>query len=580
MAQNNYTAIIDQDNVTDEVKDIAVKYDPLNRSGKDGFYVNDDGELKIEENNVMKSHRIIQKKIPNDSVRIVELPSESGNLIHQFGKNSFRLYNLPRPNKGQIIGLIGRNGIGKTTALKILSGEIEPNMGKYNSNITLDESLDRISDSSTIQHLKDVHSGDFKVSRKPQIASEYNIDKKVGDILETQGNMDIIDNLSIDNLLTNDLSSLSGGELQKVLLARVLETDSDIYIFDEPSSFLDVGQRITASDVIKNNIGEDSVTFIVDHDLTFLESICDTVHILYGEPNSYGVVSNPLSTRNGINNYVKGYVSSDEVMVRNEKFEFDIRGSEDKKLEDIAIKYDDFNVSLGSFDLFVNEGSIRESQVIGILGENGLGKTTFAKSLAGKLKTEQEFAFTVSYKPQYLDINNENISVKTYISQIPELKGSISSDLKSKLEIENLMNQDLGDLSGGELQRLSIAICISREADIYVLDEPSAYLDVEKRNMTGKVLNNYSSKTGKPILVIDHDIFLINTVSDDIIVFRGEPGVKGEASTVMEISEGMNEFLSDMDITLRKDKDTKRPKVNKKDSQLDRKQKKQGDYYK
>lgn len=580
MAQNNYTAIIDQDNVTDEIKDIAVKYDPLNRSGDEGFYVNDKGELNIDESKVMKSHRIIENKIPNDSIRIVELPSESGDLVHQYGRNAFRIYNLPQPRDGEIIGLLGQNGIGKTSALKILSGEIIPNMGSYESDSNLEDSFNMMNDSATVEHLRKVHQEDTHISRKPQIASDYSIDKKVNETVNLDRKDDLVGNLSITHLMDKNLSTLSGGELQRVLLAAVLENRSDIYIFDEPSSFLDVGQRIKVSDVIKEKTEDDSVTFVVDHDLTFLESICDSVHILYGEPNSYGIVSNPLSTRNGINDYVKGYVSSDDIMIRKDKFEFDIRGSDDKQLEDVVIDYDNFDISVGDFDLQVSEGSVRSSQVIGILGENGLGKTTFAKSLAGKLDTEQNFEFNVSYKPQYLEVNNKNISVEGYVSQIPDLNGSIPDNIKSKLGIENIMKQRLGDISGGELQRLSIAICISREADIYVLDEPSAYLDVEKRNRVGQLLSNYSNKTGDPIFVIDHDIFLINTVSDDVMVFSGKSGDYGNASQVMSISKGMNSFLSEMGITLRKDEDTKRPKVNKKGSQLDKKQKSQDQYYK
>jgi ATP-binding cassette subfamily E protein 1 len=70
-----YVAIIDQDKVTDEVRDIALKYDPLNRSGKEGFHVTDDGELHIDDVFVMKEHKLIEKKIPNDAIEIVPLPS-------------------------------------------------------------------------------------------------------------------------------------------------------------------------------------------------------------------------------------------------------------------------------------------------------------------------------------------------------------------------------------------------------------------------------------------------------------------------------------------------------------------------
>lgn len=74
---------------------IAVKYDPLNRSGHEGFHVTESGELHIDDANVMAEHRLIEKKIPNDAIQIVPLPAETGQLVHQYGENEFRLYNLP-----------------------------------------------------------------------------------------------------------------------------------------------------------------------------------------------------------------------------------------------------------------------------------------------------------------------------------------------------------------------------------------------------------------------------------------------------------------------------------------------------
>ncbi|MFC7193920.1 hypothetical protein ACFQL4_03500 [Halosimplex aquaticum] len=100
-----YVAVIDQDEVTDEVRDIAVKYDPLNRSGREGFHVTEDGELHIDDSKVMAEHRLIEKKIPNDAVRIVPLPSASGQLVHQYGENGFRLHELPIPEEGSVVGL-------------------------------------------------------------------------------------------------------------------------------------------------------------------------------------------------------------------------------------------------------------------------------------------------------------------------------------------------------------------------------------------------------------------------------------------------------------------------------------------
>jgi ATP-binding cassette subfamily E protein 1 len=135
-------------------------------------------------------------------------------------------------------------------------------------------------------------------------------------------------------------------------------------------------------------------------------------------------------------------------------------------------------------------------------------------------------------------------------------------------------------LSGGEFQRLSIALCLSKKADVYLLDEPSAYLDVEQRLAVGKLIRNYIDVKNCSAIVIDHDLTFMDYVSDKIMVFTGEPTKNGSASGPYGINEGMNQLLKYLDITVRRDKDTKRPRINKHDSVLDREQKKDNRYYK
>ena len=118
-----------------------------------------------------------------------------------------------------------------------------------------------------------------------------------------------------------------------------------------------------------------------------------------------------------------------------------------------------------------------------------------------------------------------------------------------------------------------------READIYALDEPSAFLDIEDRIALAKFLQRFIRAQGKSAIIIDHDIQLIDHVADTLVIFEGHPGLEGMASSPMQKEPGMNKFLKALSITYRRDENTGRPRVNKEGGRLDRMQKDSGDYY-
>ncbi len=134
-------------------------------------------------------------------------------------------------------------------------------------------------------------------------------------------------------------------------------------------------------------------------------------------------------------------------------------------------------------------------------------------------------------------------------------------------------------LSGGELQRVAIANSLVQEADIYLIDEPSAYLDSEQRMITSRTVRRVIEKSGKSAMIVDHDVYFIDMISDALIVFDGEPGKNGKGRGPFSLHEGMNRFLKDVDITFRRDEETHRPRVNKPGSYMDRTQRQDGEYY-
>jgi ATP-binding cassette subfamily E protein 1 len=153
------------------------------------------------------------------------------------------------------------------------------------------------------------------------------------------------------------------------------------------------------------------------------------------------------------------------------------------------------------------------------------------------------------------------------------------TEIMKPFSLEELLDKQVDELSGGELQRLSVATTLSKEAEIYLFDEPTAFLDVEQRLVTGRAIRKIIEGKNAASLIIDHDIVFIDYVSDRAMVFYGESGLEGIATKPQDLRTSMNMFLKDLKITFRRDKETKRPRVNKLDSYLDREQKANGEYY-
>jgi ATP-binding cassette subfamily E protein 1 len=281
---------------------------------------------------------------------------------------------------------------------------------------------------------------------------------------------------------------------------------------------------------------------------------------------------------------LKGFLREENVRIRTEAIRFDVHAPQATKEVSSLMKFEQFsNKYEGGFELTARGGEIRKGEVTGIVGPNGIGKSTFVKILAGEIKPTSgkiDMNMSVSYKPQYIKAENP-VPVSEYLHSLSKEVDSsyYQTEIARPLQLERLMKQKLDDLSGGELQRVAIAACLSRKADLYLLDEPSAHLDVEQRVMATKVIRRFAENNRVTAMVVDHDIYMIDMLSDRLLVFEGEPMKRGEVQGPFDMREGMNRFLKGIGITFRRDEETKRPRVNKLDSQLDRMQKADGEYY-
>jgi len=147
------------------------------------------------------------------------------------------------------------------------------------------------------------------------------------------------------------------------------------------------------------------------------------------------------------------------------------------------------------------------------------------------------------------------------------------------LDLEKLFTQKLSELSGGQLQRVAIAHCLSQDANLFLLDEPSAYLDIEQRLLISKIIKNLAWERDITILVVDHDLMFLDYISNKLIVFSGTSAREGHLEGPLKMEDGMNLFLKSLNITLRRDITSHRPRINKPGSVKDREQKAEDKWY-
>ena len=447
----------------------CIIYCPVNKTGGECIVQRpEDGKALISED-LCTGCGICIKKCPFDAIVIVNLAKElSEDKIHQYGVNSFRLYRLPIPKKGSVVGLLGRNGIGKSTIVNILSGNLHPNLGNYEGNIEWDGILKHFQGTELKSHFERIANGDLRASIKPQLVylipkafkgSAKELLKKYDERKVTDS---LVEELGLNNSLDRNVNELSGGELQRLAVAVASAKDADYYFFDEPSSYNDVYQRLAVSRVIQNLSRQGKSVMVVEHDMTLLDYLSDYIHILYGEPGAYGIVSRIQSTKLGINNFLEGFLPAENVRFREKSFRLDIRSSIDDMIMDIPVAhYSDIAKSFLSFNLKISAGKIRQGEIVGIIGANALGKTTFMRMLAGVDKPDSgtiDVAARISYKPQYLNQDYDgDVRSLLYTAYQNAIEGSpVEEQILSPMGIKKLYDKNVKNLGGGELQKVAV----------------------------------------------------------------------------------------------------------------------------
>ncbi|KAL7083496.1 hypothetical protein ACP275_14G166700 [Erythranthe tilingii] len=571
---------------------------PVVRSGKFCIEVTPASKIAFISEELCIGCGICIKKCPFGAIDIINLPKDlDKDTTHRYGANTFKLHRLPVPRPGQVLGLVGKNGIGKSTALKILGGNLKPNFGRLDNPPDWQEIVTRFRGSELQNYFIRFLEDNLKAIIKPQYVDDIrkSVEGTVGELLDNKDEKgvktEICHDLDLDMLLERNLKDLSGGELQRFAIAERSIQRADVYMFDEPSSYLDVKQRLKAAQVIRSLLSPKSYIIVVEHDLSILDYLSDFICCLYGKEGVYGVVTLPFSVREGINVFLSGFIPTENLRFREESFTFKITETAESAEEWESFsryQYPTMSITLDSFKLKVEEGEFAESQIIVMLGENGTGKSTFIRMLAGKLKPDSVEGsdanvpeFKVSYKTQMIHRKFPGTVRELLHRRIPEsyMDPQFISDVLKPLTIEQLMDQKVADLSGGESQRVELCLCLGKAADIYLIDEPSAYLDSEQRIMASKVIKRFIYHSKKTAFVVEHDFIMATYLADKVIVFDGQASVDCTANSPQSLLTGMNKFLSHLDITFRRDPTNYRPRINKMDSTKDKEQKSAGTFY-
>jgi len=536
---------------------------------------------------------ICVKKCPFEAITIINLPSNlETQTTHRYSANSFKLHRLPTPRPGEVLGLVGTNGIGKSTALKILAGKLKPNLGRFSNAPDWQEILTYFRGSELQNYFTKVLEDDLKAIIKPQYVDQIPraVKGSVTALLtkkdETNSKKRYCTDFDLGYVMERNVDELSGGELQRFACAVVCVQNADVYMFDEPSSYLDVKQRLKAALAIRSLTQENKYIIVVEHDLSVLDYLSDFICCLYGTPGAYGVVTMPFTVREGINIFLDGFVPTENLRFREESLTFKVSESaEDEEIKRMRrYSYPDMQKTLKSFHLAVKKGDFTDSEIIVMLGENGTGKTTFIRMMAGILKPDNDEnvpQLNVSYKPQKISPKSQGTVRMLMHAKIRDayIHPQFITDVMKPLKIENIFDQEVQNLSGGELQRVALTLCLGKPADVYLIDEPSAYLDSEQRLHAAKVIKRFILHAKKTGFIVEHDFIMATYLADRVIVFEGQPSVDTTANSPQSLLTGMNKFLESLEITFRRDPANFRPRINKLNSVKDAEQKKTGNFF-
>lgn len=484
--------------------------------------------------------------------------------------------------EGEKIGLIGRNGVGKSTLLEIINDNIgyegdvnyisNLKFGYYTQDLYLDTSLSVMDILyKPFDHLFEMEKNMLELSydfEKNQ--DEYN---KIFEEFEMQGGYFISTNINqmiskfkLHDLLNQKVDTLSGGQKGRVALAKVLLENPDVLLLDEPLNHLDI-EAIEWLETFLNTY--DKTLVVISHDRYFLDNVCKSIvevkqyklfkykgnysaylsqsdHTQLSSQNEYDKQQSQIkSLKQQIKQYrIWGNARDSEKMFKKAK-ELEKRLSKIDVLENpyisdksmrlkfnssiksgfnvlwtdyLKIGYDETLIDNIKFDIYLNDK-------VAFIGPNGTGKSTLLKIFSSKLNPlDGEISFGSNVKIGYFDQIFENLNKNnSIIDEIHDANIMLSNyELRSHLAKFLFTNDDLNKsvscLSGGECVRVALAKLSLEDTNVLVLDEPTNHLDLESKEILEDALLNYDGT----IIFSSHDRYFINKIATRLFDFSNE----------------------------------------------------------
>ncbi|MDU5069909.1 ABC transporter ATP-binding protein [Finegoldia magna] len=433
--------------------------------------------------------------------------------------------------KGECILLCGKSGCGKSTLLKLINGII-PEF--YDGDICGSVRVNGINTFTTEIHELSKFVGSVFQNPKTQFYTtnttdeiafgleNYGIDTETINKRITEVEKD----LRLERLMNKNIFNLSGGEKQKIAIASTYALSPEIFVLDEPSSSLDIKSMKELSQTIENLKAMGKTIIIAEHRLWYLKDIVDRA--IYMEDGKiireYNMEEiEKLSEDERLKTGLRHSSYKDINLVNNEesfneKSSLEIRNLIFKRNARTILSIDNLKFSYGN--------------IIGIVGENGIGKSTFAKIVCGLYKTNDEeilkdnrrFNRRNRIKESLLVMQEVNYQLFTdtvfdeilLTSKIRD-KNIVNTYLKD-MELENIIDRNPHTLSGGQKQRVIILSALLSGKKILFFDEPTSGLDYRNMKIVAKNIKKVKKKD-RLILIISHDIEFLESVCDKVIDF-------------------------------------------------------------
>lgn len=489
------------------------------------------------------------------------------------------------------IGLVGVNGCGKSTLIKIITGSVDPDrfterdgivstaskttfgyleqMGGLDSENTILEEMHKVFDDvfSAIARMREIEqemsignsSRDdeyHRLSSWVEANDGYNVDVKIKMILNGMG--------FTENELQRTVSGFSGGEKTRLAIAKLLLEEPNILILDEPTNHLDFKTIMWLEDYLKAYKG---AVLVVSHDRFFLDRVCTSI----------------CEIERGVLTRYKGNYSTfvhlkEEAVARQEK-EYELQQKEIAKMEDYVAKNlvrastsksaksrvkalekmeriekpitytkqakirftylaePPIDVlSVKNIDISVGEGaerktlldeisfSVRRGDKVGIIGDNGIGKSTLLKIIQEKVQHKGLVRWNSNIKISYFEQESTNLNKSLTVME--ELHHRYPS--MTELEIRNILGQvrltgenvfkQTGVISGGERAKLCFAIMMLEHGNVLILDEPTNHLDLSSKDAIEEALEQYTGT----VIFVSHDRYLLSKIADRIIELKSD----------------------------------------------------------